>query len=245
MFYIIGIGLTPKQITQEALDIIKECNFVYLDNFTSAFSQGSLDDLEKFISKKIICLSREDLEQKQEFIKDNCCLLVIGNPLSATTHFSVYEEAVKRGLVCKILPGISIFSYKGICGLSEYKFGKTISIVYPKPNYAPTSFFEVLKQNLFIGAHTLCLLDIDTEKNIFMNIKDACDILKKIDTKNILNKCIAIGLGGLGSNTQEIVVFNFEDYKNIYLKQFPQSLIICGELNDFEKEALDGFKYRK
>ena len=52
MFYIIGIGLTPKQITIEAINTIKKCEYVYIDEFTNIFSQGHINDLEQIINKK-------------------------------------------------------------------------------------------------------------------------------------------------------------------------------------------------
>jgi len=242
MFYIIGIGLNPKQMSLEARDVISKCSEVYIDNYTNQLSQGSVGHLEREIGKKITILSREKIEQDTAHIKENSCLLIIGNPLSATTHYSVYQDTKAKDLQVKIIPGISIFSYKGICGLSEYKFGKTTTIVYPKENFKPTSFYNTIEENLKIRAHSLCLLDIDTDNKMMMTIRDACSILKSIDKKKKLDKTIAIGLAGMGSDSQEVVCFEFNDFEKIKLKKFPQTLIICGELNEFEKGAINEFK---
>lgn len=238
MFYIIGIGLNTRQLTFEAMDALKDCNDIYIDNYTNIFSKGLLEDLEKTISKKIIKLNRSSLESDLCFLKDNSCLLVIGNPFSATTHFTLIEEARKRNLEVKIIPGISIFNYRGNTGLFEYKFGKTTTIVYPLKNYAPTSFYDIILENLKIGAHSFCLLDIDVLNNKIMNVKDACEILEKIDTKKTLEKKICIALIAAASKEEEAIVFEFKDYYKLNIKKYPQTLIICGELNDFEREAI-------
>ncbi len=239
MFYIIGIGLHPKQITKEALEIISSCDNVYIDNYTNQFSYGNTKDLEEIIQKKISVLNREELEQEQEFIKDNCCLLVIGNPLSATTHFTLIEDANKKNISTKIIPGISIFNYRGASGLSEYKFGKTTSIVFPEKNYFPKSFYETIINNLKNEAHTLCLLDIKTKQKKLMNVFEACEILEKIDTQKLLENKPCVLLAGMGSFKEKITSFIFKDYKKIEGSVYPQSLIICSSLNNIEQEALN------
>jgi len=244
MFYIIGIGLSINQITKEALDIISKANEIYIDNYTNILANGRVEELEKITNKKIISLERKDLETNQIFLKDNSVLLVIGNPFSATTHFTLIKDAKNKRIETKIIPGISIFNYKGYTGLYEYKFGKTISIVYPDGNYKPTSFYDTLIKNLSIGAHTLCLLDIKTQENRFMTIGEACTLLDEIDktNNNTLQDKDCIGLCGMGSASQKIIVFKFKNYKDIDINEFPQSLIICGDLNEFERDGLNEFK---
>lgn len=239
MFYLIGVGLFPNQITKEAIDIVSKCNEVYIDGYTNKYSEGQITDLEKIIKKKILILDREDLEQKQDFIKNDCALLVIGNPLSATTHFTIIQDAKQKKIDTKIIAGISIFNYKGICGLFEYKFGKTTSIVYPEKSYAPTSFYDTIINNLKNNAHTLCLLDIKTKENRFMSVKEACEILENIDKNKELSEKKCVLLGGIGAFNQKIITFNFKDYKKIDCGIFPQSLIICSTLNNIEQEGID------
>ncbi|MFA5745273.1 MAG: diphthine synthase [archaeon] len=246
MFYIIGIGLNTKQLTIEARYAIKDCKDVYIDNYTNIFSEGELQEIEKTIDKKITKLNRIELEQKQEFLKDSSCLLVIGNAFSATTHYTLIDEAKQKGLKTKIISGISIFNYRGASGLFEYKFGKTTSIVYPDGNYKPTSFYDCIIDNLKINAHTLCLLDIKTDQNRFMNIKEACEILEEIDNESNngqLTNCVCVALCGIASENQEVITFDFKNYKQIDSKSYPQSLIICGQLNDFERDGLNEYRH--
>ena len=168
--------------------------------------------------------------------------LVIGNPLSATTHYSLLEELKKRDIEYKIIAGISIFNYRGSFGLYEYKFGKTVSIVYPEKNYFPKSFYDLILDNLKINAHTLCLLDIKVIENRFMSAKEACELLEEIDTdKKLENKTCAM-LSGMGSVNEKIITFNFKDYKKLKEYPKPQSLVICADLNEFEKVSVDEYR---
>jgi diphthine synthase len=242
MFYIIGIGLNTKQITIEAMDAIKNCSEVYIDNYTNIFSNGDVDELEKTISKKIIKLNRTELEQEMKFLKDNSCLLVIGNPFSATTHYTILEEAKQKNLKVKTISGISIFNYRGNSGLFEYKFGKTTSIVYPMKNYKPTSFYDCIIDNLKIGAHTLCLLDIKVEEKRFMNVLEACQLLEEIDINKNLENLTCVALCGISGIDEKIITFDFKDYNKLKFNSYPQSLIICGNLNEFEKRAIDEYR---
>jgi diphthine synthase len=242
MFYIISVGLFPEQITKEAIDIVSNCDEVYIDNYTNIYSQGQIKDLEKIVSKKIVSLNREELEQEQRYLKNNCCLLVIGNALSATTHYTIKKDASNKNISTKIVSGISIFNYRGYSGLYEYKFGKTTSIVYPEKNYKPTSFYKTIIDNININAHSLCLLDIKTHEKRFMTFVEACEILKDIDTQKILENKRCVLLAGMGSNNQKIISFIFKDYIKIKCDVYPQSLIICSSLNNIEKEALDEYR---
>lgn len=244
MFYIIGVGLNPKQLTLEAIECIKKCTEVYIDNYTNIFSQGDLTELEKILEKKIIPLNRTELEQEKKYLKDESCLLVIGNPLSATTHFTLIEEANKRKIKTQIIAGISIFNYRGASGLFEYKFGKTTSIVYPEGNYKPTSFYDCIIENLKNNTHTLCLLDIKTDKQKFMTLFEGCQILEEIDKEKgeKLKNAVCVGLCGISDKDQEIITFDFLDYKKVESKSLPQSLIICGALNDIERDGINEYR---
>lgn len=241
MFYIIGIGLTTKQITKEGKQAITVCREIYLDNYTNILSSGQIKEIEENINKKITLLNRTELEQKQDFLKEDCALLVIGNPFSATTHYSLLEDLKKKKIEYKIIPGISIFNYRGSFGLYEYKFGKTVSIVYPEKNYFPKSFYDLIIDNLKINAHTLCLLDIKVLENRFMSAKEACEILEEIDQEKILENKTCVLLSCMGGEFEKIKAFNFKDYKKLKEYPKPQSLVICAELNEFEKVSLNEY----
>lgn len=246
MFYLIGIGLKPKQLTLEALEAIKQCEKVFLDSYTSKYSEGTLQELEKITEKKIMLLERKGIEEG--FIttmklarSENIALLVFGNALTATTHVQLLLDAKQHGIPYRIVQGISIQNHLPETGLDAYKFGRIITIVKPHENFAPESFFEQIEQNQNAGLHSLCLLDIESEKKYFMTVSEALQVLEKIAKKknsDLLNNAQLIGLYALGAQNQKIKAGTLRELKLSSYVGFPQSLIICGKLNEKEKEAL-------
>src|SRR3989338_4650911 len=128
--YLIGLGLENEQdITLKGLSIIKQCRKIYLENYTSLL-QCKIEQLENLYHKKIILTDRntaERLDQQiiQEAKKDNIAFLIIGDPVSATTHIELFKQAKENKIEVKILHNASILTAIGITGLQLYKFGKT------------------------------------------------------------------------------------------------------------------------
>jgi len=249
MFYLIGIGLKPGHLTQEAKQLIEKCGKVFLDNYTSAYSEGSVEQLEKLVGKSIVALDRKGIEEGfQSVLKqakasgENIALLVFGNALSATTHVQLLLDAKKQGIESVAIAGISVYNFLGVVGLDQYRFGRTCTIVQPKENYAPESFYNVIESNFKNGLHSLCLLDIDSEKDYKMSVGEALGILEKIEKKKgkgILQKATLIGLFALGSEKQVIRTGSAKVLERSGFNLFPQSLVIAAPLTDKEKEALE------
>lgn len=189
MLYLIGIGLNSKQITKEAEEAIKESDITYLESYTSKYSEGTINELEKEYNKKIEILNREKVEQEItekiiEMKEKKISLLIFGNGVTATTHISLIRELEQNRIEVKIIPGISIMNYLGITGLDEYKFGRTITIVEPQENYFPKTYYQEILKNKTNGLHTLCLLDIKMEQNKLMDVEEAIEILEIIEKEN-------------------------------------------------------------
>ncbi len=244
MLYLIGLGLNPKELTLEGLEALKACKKVYLEDYTSKYSEGTLNDLEKTIGKTVIPLKRTETEEERPFLnfpKENVALCIIGNITSATTHQEILSEAQAKGIKVKLIPGISILSViPMLTGLQEYKFGRTVSIVRPEKNYNPTSFFDYFLENQKIGLHTVLLLDIKREENYFMSPSEAAQILLEIakEKGQKLDKVIVIS-NAMGKN-QSVEYCTAE---RIAKKKYPTSSISCliipGKLHDSEKEFLE------
>jgi len=246
MFYLAGIGLKPKHLTVEALEALKKCEQVFLDAYTSKYAEGSIEELEALIGKKITALGRTGIEEEFEpMLKaskgKDIALLVFGNCLTATTHVQLLIDAKKIGIKSAVLPGISLTNLLGKTGLDEYRFGRTVSIVFQEANYAPESFYDMIMENRNAGLHTLCLLDIRAEEKRFMGIQEALVVLEKIEKKRGL-KAIKdsriIGLYALGSRNEKIKAGSMNGLVKSGLGGFPQALIVCGRLNEKEEEAV-------
>ncbi len=243
--YLIGIGLNPRQLTLEALHAIQACERVYAETYTSQYAHGDLQSLEKIIHQKIIPLQRKEMEEENDFLlkeaqKNTIAVLIFGNPLTATTHVSLLQECLNQKINFHIIPGISIFNYRGICGLDEYRFGRTTTLVFPEEGYEPLSTFDIILENKKRGLHTHCLFDLHPQKKRFMDMKEAMAFLEKTadarDTRT--HHWIGIGLAGVGSPHQQIQTGHLTELKKNEWNVFPQSLIICGDLTPYEREAL-------
>ena len=242
VLYIIGLGLShPQDISLKGLELIKSSDYVYLDNYTSKLN-CSLLALENLCKKKVVLADRNLLENNSDEILNKAknkkvSLLVIGDPLTATTHISLLLKAGKKNIKTEIINNASVLTAVGITGLELYKFGKTTSIPFNhKDIKAP---IEVLKNNQMMGLHTLFLLDLDPKENNFLGINEAA---KYLINNGVEKKTMAIGCAQLGSENPEIKTSSLEDLTKIRFKNYPQSLIIPGQLHFIEEEAVSRFK---
>ena len=68
MLYLIGLGLgNEKDLSLNALEILKKCKYIYLENYTSNIG-FNIEDLEKLINNKITIADRNLVENKAEEI---------------------------------------------------------------------------------------------------------------------------------------------------------------------------------
>ncbi|PKM92224.1 MAG: diphthine synthase, partial [Euryarchaeota archaeon HGW-Euryarchaeota-1] len=142
----------------------------------------------------------------------NFALLVFGDPLIATTHTELILEAKQRGIETKIIHNISILDVISRTGLQPYKFGKTTSIPFWQENieYKPLGFYNVLEQNLSIGAHTLFLLDPNQQDNKNLTPNRAIEMLREAEAMRkkgaISDETLFIVCCRICSKTEKIVV---------------------------------------
>ncbi len=248
MLYLIGLGLKPTHMTLEALEAIKKCDSVFLEEYTSEYSEGYTRELASIIQRDVIGLGRKEVEEGFESAlltakNNNVALLVFGNPLTATTHVQMLLDAKEHGIKCKVIPGISITNMIAETGLDEYKFGRIVTICYHSHGYEPETFYHQIKENQKIGLHTLCLLDIkkDEKPKRLMNCVEAVDLLEYIAKKNGEKHGFTYAaMIGMGSERQKIV-YGEEKIRNTkeVFQVFPQSLIVIGKANEKETEGLE------
>jgi diphthine synthase len=236
VFYLIGLGLSEKSITSEALNVVKSSDKVYLEDYTVNFPY-SIEDLGEKLGVKIEHLGRS-LVEDESFLKEarekDIALLVYGDSLSATTHIQLVLSCKKQGIPYKVFHNSSILTAVAETGLSLYKFGKTASM----PNWKehtnkPTSFVNYIRENLSINAHTLILTDIG------LGLRDAINQLKTsaIKEKVALPKKIIV-VSNAGTESQKIFYDSLENLENENVKM-PFCLIIPSELHFLEKEYLE------
>lgn len=239
---LISLGLyDEKDISVKALEKAKTCDVLYLENYTHLINTTN-EELSKFIGKRIMNLSRNDLENNSKKIIEEAKtkkigILSGGDCLTATTHQSLLLEAKKANVKTNIIHGSSVFVAIAETGLSLYNFGKVTSIPFKNENVK--SSVDVLKNNQKLGLHTLFILDLDPESNKYLSINKATEYL----IKNRINENTkAVACIALGSDKQEIFYSKLKDLKNKKINRFPQCLIIPGKLHFIEEEMLNTYK---
>lgn len=245
--YLIGIGLgDEKDISVKGLEIVKKSDVIYLENYTSLL-QCSKEDLEKFYGRKIILAERSAAEQESKKIleeaqKKDVAFLVIGDPFSATTHIDLYKSAKEKKIKVKAINNASILTAVGITGLQLYKFGKTTSVPFMEDHPNLETPYQVLKENLETGLHTLFLLDLKPQEKKFMTVNEALEILEQIEEKKkekiIHQNLLVVGCARLGSDKFVVKAGALEDIKKYNFGKAPHCLIIPGRMHFAEEEML-------
>uniref|UniRef100_A0A158QHD9 diphthine methyl ester synthase n=1 Tax=Rodentolepis nana TaxID=102285 RepID=A0A158QHD9_RODNA len=165
MLYLIGLGLsTIEDISVSGLDVIKKCDHIFIDAYTSVLTHG-IERISEFCGKQVKDADREFTENESNSMitlakTANVAFLVVGDPLCATTHSDLIIRAIKEKIPYKVIHNAGIMTAVGCCGLQLYRMGETVSIPLWNEYFHPESFYLKIAANFVRGLHTLCLLDI-------------------------------------------------------------------------------------
>ena len=250
MLTLIGIGLCDENdISLKGLQAVKEADHVYLEGYTSLL-QVPISDLEALYEQDVQVLGRAGIEQEADTLlaqarEGDVALLIIGDVFSATTHADLYLRAQQAGVQTRVIHNASILNAIGATGIDLYKFGRATTLVYHEKSYKPESFYDVIKQNLARGLHTLCLLDIKADEQRYMTVDEAVQLLREIDDgreEQIFDEDTkAVGAARIATPTQHIRYTTLEELENTDWDGPPQTLIIPGNLHDVEQEMLESW----
>ncbi|MHC1563827.1 MAG: diphthine synthase [Candidatus Hecatellaceae archaeon] len=246
----VGLGLRGLGgIPLEGLEKARGADRVFLELYTSPMADFSPEKLEKLLGKPVTLLRRVDLEDEGgrkvlEAAGGGCAVFMVpGDPLIATTHVDLKLRALKAGVKVEVVHAASIYSAApSISGLQIYKFGKTVTIPFPSSGYTPETPYEVLRENLSRGLHTLILLDYDAEKGRWMTVKEGLQYLLSVEEKRgegaARPERLALGLAGVGGPDVEIRGGAMGRLAKADFKLKPQTIIVPGSLHFVEAEAL-------
>ena len=162
------IGIGPGSVggmSLEAIEAAKIADHRRYEAYTALWPSEELELLESTIGP-IERVMRPEVEQPDEIFAlartSLVALLVVGDPLQATTHVDLQLQALEHNIECKVFHGVSITTIvTGAVGLSNYRFGRQTTVTYPYGGWIATSPLEVIAVNRFRGLHTLVLLDLD------------------------------------------------------------------------------------
>jgi len=247
----VGLGLNDEDgISFRGLEETRKAGWVFMELYTNLLPDFSLKRFEALAGKKVILLSRHDLEEEngEAILKvaehGKAVLLVPGDPFVATTHVSLRIEAEKRGINTRIVHGASAISaVVGLSGLHSYKFGKTVTVPFPE-NSSQTPY-NVIAENKARGLHTLCLLDLKADEQRFLSITEGLQLLLAVESKYrkgaVTGETLAVGAARVGSFSPALKADWAEELLSYDFGGPPQSLIFPGELHFMEVEALIRF----
>jgi diphthine synthase len=264
--YMIGLGLNDeKDITLKGLEIIRKSGKVYLEGYTSILQCGK-EELEKLYGREVVLADRDLVEKQgdriiEEAVEGDVAFLVVGDPISATTHLDLYLRARKKGVSVEVVHNASVLTAVGSVGLELYKYGKTTSIVFDSEGDVQTHY-DVVKQNKSLGLHTLCLLDIKVQepsreelrkenpvsggKPRFMTvgegIQSLLDVEKKLGLGVFTDETLCVGCARLGGADMKIKAGKASSLLSESFGGPLHCLIVPGKLHFMEEEALELWK---
>lgn len=232
---LIGAGIN-FDFTVSAVEEMKKCDNVYLETYTFPFPEEDIRNVENNLGLRFKRIGRDKVESDflvKEALKEPTVLISGGDPLTATTHITLVMEAKNREVEVKIYHNSSIYTAApGKSGLQIYRFGKTASLVNPRPNYKPTSSLSMIRENRELNLHSLVLLDTEPKP---MEAHDALKMLGFFEN--------AIVLSRLGHKDEKITYGRIEELKKADLGKPPFSIIIPAEkLHPLEEEYLEMLK---
>jgi len=246
----VGLGLHDELgISMRGLEEARGADAVFAEFYTSLMLGLSVEKLSSLVGKPIRVLRRADVEEEaeQSILRyartGRVVLLVPGDPMAATTHVALRLEAEKQGVRTGVVHGASIASaIGGVTGLQTYKFGRTVTIPFPRAEGPVESPYSFIKDNMLRGLHTLVLLDVEAEGKSYMTIGDALKILLEVESLRgenvVLNKTLAVGVARVGSISPVVRAGRVEDLLTHDFGSPPHSLVFPGKIHFMEAEAL-------
>lgn len=231
---LVGTGVS-FDLTLGGIEALRNCDEVYIETYTNPADLHLIESVEKLVEKKFRFLEREKVESRfliEQAKTKRVCLLCSGDPLIATTHIILAIDAKQYNIGWRVIHNSSIYSVAPACsGLQIYRFGKTATLVNPRPNYKPVSSLEIIRENQSRNLHTLVLLDTEPTP---MDAKTALELLKEFDSAIILSR-----LGQVDEMVSFGKISTLLASPNPKFAKPPITIIIPAKLHPVEEEYLE------
>ncbi|MDQ1262076.1 MAG: diphthine synthase [Euryarchaeota archaeon] len=214
MLIFIGLGLyDERDISVKGLDAVRDADMVYAEFYTSRLMGAAFETLEAFYGRKISLLSRRLVEVDPNWMEDardkDVAFLVGGDPMVSTTHLDLRLRAAKMGIKTRVIHSSSIVTaVSGLCGLQNYRFGRSTTIPFPYisrgKRIIPETPYQVLMENLDRNLHTMLFLDIQSDSTErYMTVNEGAALLLEMQEAaggRLLNETLGIGIARAGSD---------------------------------------------
>jgi len=257
------IGLGPGDLglmTADAIEHARACEHRFLEGYTATLPSDQESQLESLIGPWQRAM-RPAVEKPSEILElarnSPVALLVVGDPMQATTHIDLEAHCDEQSIEFSVIPGLSATSLAvSLSGLQSYRFGRQVTLPFAYGDYLPTSPLELIDANYRSDLHTLVLLDLDptgmgVDEPQPMRPAQAVELLQKMaerlteregDTRDSMSTPIAqwdsILLSDLGTPDQRVVSGNLEDIAKVDGGRI-HCLILPAEFSGLEREAYE------
>ena len=249
MLNIVGIGLRGlSSITIGQSEIIRNCDRVYFEVYTSIAPEITMQEISEYFSKTVEKAGREFVESADLLIEEareqDICLLVVGDGLTATTHNDLRLQATMKGVEVSIYENASVLTViPAKLGLFHYKMGPPVSLPFTSEKFFPLSVYDKVLRNFNNGLHTLLLLDLKDGKTIEIN--EAISTLRRMEEQRnsalFLDQLRICAVSKVSQPGETMVCGSLSDIESMELKLSPSSLVILADLNDAESRFIDSF----
>ena len=249
------IGLGPgdlDHITERARRVARGCSKRYLEGYTAVLPPAEEEKLESVVGPWER-LMRDGVESPENMLEEAgesaVALLVVGDPMQATTHIDLEERCAEQGIGFQVIPGLTATALAvSLSGLQSYRFGRQVTIPFSDGDYLPTSPFEMICRNKEAGMHTLALLDLDPtgmglESPRPMTPREAVDHLVRINKRSegfdeSVEEWDGLLLSDLGTEEESVVSGSMKSISKIE-RGHVHALIIAAEFSGMEAEAFE------
>jgi len=256
------IGLGPgdlEHMTERAKSVARGCEKRYLEGYTAvlpaeqeALLEGIIGPWEK--------LMRPSVEKPEKLLEEargaSIALLVVGDPMQATTHIDLEARCAERGVGFDIVPGMSATSLAvSLSGLQSYRFGRQVTLPFSYGDYLATSPLEMIDANYVGGLHSLVLLDLDPTGMGFdppkpMQPEEAVAMLERMCARLVeeqgeresletpVRDWDGILLSDIGTERQRVIAGHLSDLSEVE-GGWIHTLILPAEMSGNEREAFE------
>ncbi|MCI4318524.1 MAG: diphthine synthase [Thermoplasmata archaeon] len=184
----IGAGLGDEQdLSRRAVEELRRARKVFTEEYTAVFPRGALERIAEEIGQRVNRLARPEVEGGRSILEalegaGTVAFLTPGDPFAATTHLALRLAAEEAGHSWRYLPGASVLTAAaGLLGLIHYRFGRTVTVPFPEPNFDPASPWEWVARNRAAGLHTLVLLDLRPAEGRFLRAEELLARMASVD----------------------------------------------------------------
>ena len=249
--WLIGIGPGDlDHITERARRVARECSKRYLEGYTAVLPTAEEERLESVVGAWER-LMRDGVESPEKLLEEArggaIALLVVGDPMQATTHIDLEERCAEEGISFHVIPGLTATALAvSLSGLQSYRFGRQVTIPFSDGDYLPTSPFEMICRNKEAGMHTLALLDLDPtgmglEQPRPMTPREAVDHLVRMNNRSdLFDESVedwnGLLLSDLGTEEERVISGSMEELSQIEGGHL-HALIVAADFSGMEAEA--------